>query len=139
MKKGQPVAKILMVDDNDDLLLLVGARLRSNGYEVVTASNGETAIKLALREKPALILLDMGLPDLDGCAVCRRLKSEVSIREIPIIVMSANSRQVDKDQAAECGAEGYMAKPCDPGSLLEGIGSLLERRTPHVTANSNCG
>lgn len=132
MKTEHSADKILVVDDNADLLFLLGERLRSNGFEVATAMDGETAIKMTLREKPALILLDLGIPGLDGFEVCRALKCDPSTRGIPIIMLSAKSRQGDKDRAAEAGAEGYMIKPCVPGVLLEEIRNLLERKTPHV-------
>lgn len=139
MKADAKAAKILVVDDDPDVRLLVGARLRSSGYEVVMAEDGEAAIKIFRREKPAMLLLDLGLPGLDGYQVCRTLKSDPSTREIPIIVLSAQSQQTDKDRAAELGVEGYVAKPFVPGALLSEIRTLLERRTPHVDPNPDRG
>ncbi len=137
--KTEQKAKILVVDDNPDVRFLVGARLRMNGYEVVTAEDGESAIEISLQEKPALLLLDLGLPNMTGFEVCRTLKANPSTRAIPIIVLSAKSQQTDRDRAFELGAEGYMVKPCAPGPLLGEIRNLLERSAPHVAKNSDSG
>ena len=93
------------------------------------------------QQKPALLLLDLGLPNSDGFEVCRTLKSDPSTREIPIIVLSAKSQQTDKDRASASGAEGYVAKPFDPGVLLAEIGNLLAGKgdAHHGAKNSNCG
>ncbi|MEI6150377.1 MAG: response regulator, partial [bacterium] len=119
---------LLVVDDDPDVLLLVGARLRAAGYEVVTAEDGETAIASTLREQPVMVLLDLGLPKMDGFEVCRRLKADPVTCGIPIMVFSAKSQQVDKDRASKFGADGYMAKPFDPGVLLTEIANLIGKK-----------
>ena len=126
---AKPIAaKILVVDDDPDVRLLVEARLRSNGYTAVAAEDGEACIAACRREKPALLVLDLGLPKIDGFEVCRRVKADPSTRAIPIIVLSAKSQQTDKDLAVAAGADGYMPKPFDAGVLLREIGTLLERK-----------
>ncbi|MDA3925976.1 MAG: response regulator [Kiritimatiellae bacterium] len=126
MSAEKQAVRILVVDDDSDVRLLLGGRLRRNGYEVVAAEDGESAVQIVRQENPALILLDLGLPKMDGFDVCRMLKADPATRRIPIIVLSAKSQQTDRDRASALGADGYMAKPFDPGVLLEEIRNLTE-------------
>jgi len=127
MNAEHKAAKILVVDDDQYVRLLLGARLRKNGYEVVTAEDGEEAVRIVGQVKPALILLDLGLPKMDGFEVCRTLKSDPETCGIPIIILSAKSQQADRDQASAAGAESYMAKPFNSVAILEEIQHLLVR------------
>lgn len=128
MNEEHKGAKILVVDDDQDVRLLMGVRLRKSGYDVVTAEDGEEAVRIVRQAKPDLILLDLGLPKMDGYEVCRTLKSGPETCGIPIIILSAKSQQTDREQASAAGAESYMAKPFNPVVILEAIRHLLESR-----------
>jgi CheY-like chemotaxis protein len=128
MNEEHKAAKILVVDDDQDVRLLMGVRLRKSGYDVVTAEDGEEAVRIVRQAKPDLILLDLGLPKMDGYEVCRTLKSDPETCGIPIIILSAKSQQTDREQALAAGAESCMAKPFNPVVVLEAIRHLLESR-----------
>ena len=121
----RPTAKILIADDEADILQLVGLRLKSSGYEVVTAVNGQETLTQVRAEKPDLIVLDLMMPKLDGYKVCRLLKFDAQFKEIPIIILSARMEPEDKKLAEECGADAYLTKPFESKVFLEKIKSLL--------------
>ena len=116
---------ILLVDDDPDALILVGARLRAAGYEVITAEDGEEALEKVRRETPALLVLDINMPKINGFEVCRILKSDPSTRSIPIIFFTAKSQKEDKIKQGTMGAQAYIIKPFDPKILLSIINNLL--------------
>jgi len=118
--------KILIVDDEQDLLQTMNERLRANGYEVATAADGVSAISVAQREKPDLILLDIGLPAGDGFSVIRRVKSLGPIALTPIIVITALEALTNKERALEAGAKAFFQKPIDIEALLAAIEKTLQ-------------
>ena len=117
-------ARILIVDDEPNILGTLAPLLRTRGYEVLTAMNGRTAVESAERDKPDLIVLDLGLPDMDGVDVCRQLRESM---QVPIIVLSARGAEGDKVRALDVGADDYMTKPFGAEELLARIRVALRR------------
>jgi DNA-binding response OmpR family regulator len=116
--------KILLVDDEPTLLETLAYNLRASGYEVVTASDGATALEVAHAEAPDLIILDLMLPELDGLTVCRSLRQ---VSDTPILVLTARTGELDKIVGLESGADDYMTKPFSLGELQARIRALLRR------------
>ncbi|MGA8653359.1 MAG: response regulator [Xanthobacteraceae bacterium] len=124
------MVKILYIEDNEDNLYMLSNRLARRGYEVVSARNGEQGIAMAASEAPALILMDLSLPIIDGWEATRRLKSEASTRNIPVIALSAHAMAGDREKAIAAGCDEYDTKPVDLSRLLDKITTLLGRRSP---------
>jgi len=116
-----PRPKILLVDDDPDLLRALRLRLRANNYEVTTATNGYAAIASAQKERPSLIILDLGLPVGDGFVVLDRLQNIDSLSGIPVIVLSARDPQTNEERALKSGAAAFFQKPADNEELLNVI------------------
>jgi len=123
-KKGD-AKKILIVDDEPNILRTVADRLRMTGYEVVTAADGEEGLERALEEKPDLILLDILMPRLDGFATLDRLGQITETRDIPVIMLTARSQAEDVLRATASGAADYVVKPFDLVGLIEKIDKVL--------------
>jgi two-component system, OmpR family, KDP operon response regulator KdpE len=116
-----PKPKILVVDDDPDLVRALRLRLRANNYEVTTATDGYTAVAAAQKERPALIILDLGLPVGDGFVVLDRLQAIDSLSSIPIIVLSARDPQANEERALKAGAAAFFQKPADNDELMNVI------------------
>jgi len=114
-------AKILLVDDDPDLVRALRLRLRANNYEVATASDGYAAIASAQKERPSLIILDLGLPVGDGFVVLERLQNSDTLAGIPVIVLSARDPQSNEERALKAGAAAFFQKPADNDELLNVI------------------
>ena len=125
-------AKVLIVDDQPSILATMGPLLRSRGYDVVTAMNGRGAIESVERDKPDLIVLDLGLPDVDGIEVCRIVR-EHSLT--PIIVLSAWGAEGDKVRALDTGADDYVTKPFGAEELTARIRAALRRADTSSSAS----
>jgi two-component system alkaline phosphatase synthesis response regulator PhoP len=121
MAKG----KILVVDDEIYIVHILDFSLGMEGYEVVTALDGEQAVERALAEKPDLIVLDIMMPKLDGYETCRILKKDEATRDIPVILLSAKGRNIDQKIGFEVGADDYITKPFSPRKLVERINTIL--------------
>jgi len=121
MSKG----KILVVDDEAYLLQILDFSLGAEGYEVVTAEDGEQAIQKAKSEQPDLIVLDIMMPKIDGYEACRKLKQDPAMKDVPVILLTAKGRDIDRKLGLEVGADDYITKPFSPSKLLEKIGSFL--------------
>ncbi|MFQ5594148.1 MAG: response regulator transcription factor [Anaerolineae bacterium] len=119
-------AKILVVDDEPHIVRLVSFKLKKAGFDVLTAVNGQQALELTLSEQPALILLDVMLPDADGYAVCYQLKEQLGPQAPKIVLLSARSREIDILKGYESGADSYITKPFDPQNLLTSVEQILE-------------
>ena len=119
-------AKILVVDDEADLVETIRFSLELGGYNVLVASNGEEGLNLARQEKPDLILLDLMLPKLDGYKVCRLLKFDERYKQIPILMLTAKTQEKDKILGKETGANEYITKPFDMDELMAKIKSYLK-------------
>jgi CheY-like chemotaxis protein len=124
------MVKILYVEDNEDNLYMLSNRLKRRGYEVVLARDGEQGIAMASSEGPALILMDLSLPVIDGWEATRRLKAEAITRNIPVIALSAHAMAGDREKAIAAGCDDYDTKPVDLPRLLEKIAALLGRHVP---------
>ncbi|MBI5838226.1 MAG: response regulator [Candidatus Eisenbacteria bacterium] len=124
MKKG----KILVVDDEVYIVHILDFSLGMEGYEVVTALNGEEALAKAAEHKPDLVVLDIMMPRMDGYETCKRLKSDDSTRNIPVILLSAKGRNVDQKMGFEVGADDYITKPFSPRKLVERINAILHQQ-----------
>jgi CheY-like chemotaxis protein len=115
--------KILIVDDEPDIVRLLAARLRVNGYETVTAFNGSDGVEVALKEHPDLILLDILMPVMNGYQTLEKIKANESTKDIPVIMVSAKAQAEDKDMAKAKGAFDFVPKPFEPKGLLKTIKS----------------
>jgi DNA-binding response OmpR family regulator len=118
--------RILVVDDEKDLIEVLTLRLEANGYEVVSAYDGQDGLDKAKREKPDLIILDLMLPKMDGYKVCGLLKSNSRYNKIPIILFTARAQEADKKLGEELGGDAYINKPFEPQTLLAKIKELLK-------------
>ena len=121
--------KILVVDDEEHIAELISYNLTNNGYKVVIANNGIDAVKLAVEEKPSLILLDLMIPGKDGYDVCKDVRSNSEIRNTPIIMLTAKSEEIDKILGLELGADDYITKPFSVRELLARVKAVLRRFT----------
>ena len=119
--------RILLVDDEPQIVRLVGRRLRANGYEVLAADNGEMALELAQSEMPDLVILDLMLPKLDGYKVCGLLKRDSRYAQIPIILFTARAQEEDIKIGKEVGANAYITKPFNAQTLLQKIQELVRK------------
>ncbi len=117
--------KILLVDDEVDLVETVRFPLEREGYTVLVSYNGEDALQQARKEKPDLILLDIMLPKLDGFKVCRLLKFDERYKYIPVLMMTAKTQEKDKSLGMETGADEYVTKPFDVDQLMAKVRSYL--------------
>ncbi len=121
--------KILVVDDEPDVASLLTLLLKSQGYNVIAAGDGQEALELARDQSPDLILLDIMLPRLDGYKVARMLKFDENFSHIPIIMLTAKIQEKDKETGLEMGANAYVTKPFDTEELLKKIkDTLAEKR-----------
>ena len=117
--------KILIIEDEESIRGFLKINLKRNGYEVIEADNGELGVKLALKEKPAIIILDVMLPGIDGFKVCKIIRNEDE--KVGIIMITAKSQDLDKIMGLEYGADDYIIKPFNPMELLLRIKALLRR------------
>jgi CheY-like chemotaxis protein len=119
------MSKILYIEDTENNRILVERKLRRCGYEVITAEDAETGLALAAREQPELILMDMGLPGLDGWAATRRLRADPALKHIRVIALTAHAMPGDKERGLEAGCDDYDTKPFEFERLLKKIQTLL--------------
>ncbi len=118
---------ILVVDDEKHIVELVKFNLEKDGYQVLVAQDGLEAYNTAKKEKPDLIILDVMLPEMDGFEVCRIIQKDREIGEIPIIILTAKSEEIDKILGLEIGADDYITKPFSPRELLARVKARLRR------------
>jgi two-component system, OmpR family, alkaline phosphatase synthesis response regulator PhoP len=119
--------KILIVEDEKDIVKMLNYNLKKEGFRTIEAYDGEDALGLALKERPDLILLDLMLPGIDGLEVCRQLKKEPKSAGIPIIMLTAKTQETDKVVGLELGADDYVSKPFSPKELIARIRAVLRR------------
>ncbi|HEY5209984.1 MAG TPA: response regulator [Stellaceae bacterium] len=119
------MAKILYVEDNEDNIYMLTNRLTRRGHEMVIARDGQEGFDTAHRELPALILMDLDLPVMDGWEASRRLKGSAATQHIPIIALSAHAMSGDRDRAMAAGCDDYDTKPVELPRLLEKIAAML--------------
>jgi two-component system, OmpR family, KDP operon response regulator KdpE len=123
--------QILLIDDEVSIQRAMTPLLRSRGYTVKVASNGREALEMFERERPDLVILDLGLPDIDGTEVCRRLRER---SDTPILVLSARGAETDKVAALDEGADDYVTKPFGPEELMARIRAALRRAVGRESA-----
>lgn len=119
--------KILLVDDEPDILELVGYHLRKEGYTVFTACDGQQGIDTALRESPALIILDVMMPGMDGMETCERMRSFPQLNDTLVVFLTALAEDYSMMAGYEAGADDYITKPVKPKVLVSKIKALLRR------------
>ena len=125
------MARILYVEDNEDNIYMLQNRLRRQGFDVLIARDGASGVEMAKAERPDLILMDLGLPVMDGWEASRRLKSDDATSHIPVIALSAHAMSDDRTQALEAGCDEYDVKPVEWVRLLTKIRALLPTGARH--------
>ena len=118
---------LLLVDDDPEILTLLRAKLADEPFELLTAVEGESALNIVRTQKPDLVVLDVNLPGLSGLEVCRSLRADKDTRDIPIIILSGRSDQIDRVLGLEFGADDYVTKPFNPRELILRIHNVLRR------------
>jgi len=119
--------KILIADDEPDVTKILGLRLKAGGYDVVTAQDGEEAIRVAHEEKPDLIILDVRMPGKDGYAVFQELRAVEDTKSIPVLFFSALQPEQFEQKAIPLGANGFISKSVDPAEILSKIAAVLTK------------
>jgi DNA-binding response OmpR family regulator len=129
-------ARVLVVEDDEDIADVLRRSLRQEGYEVRISSDGVDALDVATGFVPDLVVLDLGLPRLDGLEVCRRLRAD---GDVPILVLTARAETEDRVGGLDSGADDYLVKPFERQELLARIRALLRRRPPRGSASLSVG
>jgi two-component system phosphate regulon response regulator PhoB len=119
--------RVLIVDDDPDILRLVSYNLNQAGFDTATADTGRKALEAVQGHPPDLIILDVMLPDVDGLEVCRTLRGHESSRNIPIVMLTARTEEIDRVVGFELGADDYVMKPFSPRELVLRVKSILRR------------
>jgi len=117
--------RILVVDDEMYIVNILDFTLAGEGWEVISANNGEDALRTLLKAEPDLVILDVMMPRIDGVEVCRAIKAREESAETPVILLSAKDSDRDRDKGMEAGADLYLTKPFSPSRLIEEIRNLL--------------
>ena len=121
--------KILVIEDDPGTVRLIKDCLQQGGYQVLTAPNGLEGIRKAKSEEPDLIILDILLPGVDGFEICHRLRAEPQTAKLPVLMLSAMAREIDKATGLKVGADDYITKPADPSEIVNRVESLLAKKT----------
>ena len=116
---------VLLVEDNEDNLVIYSTILRYSGFTVVEARDGQAGIDAAHREHPALILMDVSIPIIDGLEATRRLKADPETAHIPVIALTAHALAADHQRALDAGCDGYIPKPAEPRVVLAAVRRYL--------------
>jgi len=119
---------VLYIDDTENNRILVSRRLAKKGYTVLTADNALAGLEVARAQRPDLILMDMGMPDLDGWSATSQLKADPNLGHIPVIALTAHAMQGDREKALESGCDDYETKPFDFPRLFQKIEAYLAGR-----------
>jgi DNA-binding response OmpR family regulator len=117
---------VLVADDDDDILLLVTTRLRRDGFDVIAARNGEEALALAKERFPAIAVLDIGMPKLDGLEVLQRIRADQTLTEMKVLLLTAKAQESDVRRGYEAGADAYVRKPFSPAELSTRVRELAD-------------
>ena len=118
--------RVLVADDDEDILLLVTTRLRRDGFDVVSARDGNEALALALEHRPAVAVLDIGMPGLGGLEVLERIRSDESLRGMRVLLLTAKAQESDVRRGYAAGADAYMRKPFSPAELSARVRELMD-------------
>jgi DNA-binding response OmpR family regulator len=124
MSNARPL--VLVADDDEDILQLVVLRLGRSGYDVVSATDGESAVELAMARCPDLVVIDVAMPRLDGLEITRMLRAREETASIPILLLTARTRDVDVELGLAAGADDYVTKPFSPELLAQRVAALLQ-------------
>ena len=119
--------RVLIVEDNEKNLKLVRDVLQATGYRTLQATTGEEAVELALSQAPALVLMDVQLPGIDGVEALERLRQNERTASIPVLALTAQAMSGDRERFLEAGFDGYLAKPVDVGELIETVREHCDR------------
>ena len=130
-------AKILVIDDEEDIRELVGLNLTREGYEVLYSETGEQGLESARSQQPDVILLDLMLPGMDGLEVCRKLKADSNVSAIPVVMLTAKSEDIDVVTGLELGADDYVTKPFSGKVLVARVRALLRRCDESEASDGN--
>jgi DNA-binding response OmpR family regulator len=125
---GTPVPVIVAADDDQDILRLIAFRLERSGYRVVVAHDGEEALRAVREHVPALAVLDVRMPKMDGYEVTRAIRADDATRDIPVILLTARVQDADVQRGFEAGADDYVRKPFSPQELRSRVQAILGRR-----------
>ncbi len=128
--------KILLVDDEPDILEIVGYNLSQEGYKIVTASNGKEAIMMAKKERPQLIVMDVMMPEMDGIEACENIRKIPELSQVIITFLTARSEDYSQLAGFEVGADDYITKPIKPKLLVSKVKALLRRLKNEESKNS---
>src|SRR5829696_10173952 len=126
-KEGEPMSRVLVVDDEPQIRRTLAINLRARGYQVDLAASGEEALKVAADQRPDVVVLDLGLPGIDGLQVIHGLRGWT---QVPIIVLSVRQREADKVAALDAGADDYVTKPFGINELLARLRAAVRRAIP---------
>jgi len=121
--------KLLIVDDEAHIRMLIGQtleELEDEGVDFFTAENGEQALEIIQAERPQLVFLDVMMPKMNGMEVCRRVKKELGLNDVFIVLLTAKGQELDRQKGQEVGADVYMTKPFDPEKILEKAREVLQ-------------
>jgi DNA-binding response OmpR family regulator len=116
---------VLVADDDEDILLLVTTRLKRDGFEIVQASNGDEALAVARERRPALAVLDIGMPGLDGVEVLEQIRADGDLRAMKVLLLTAKAQESDVRRGFAAGADAYVKKPFSPADLSARVRELL--------------
>ena len=118
--------RVMVVEDNELNMKLFNDLLEANGYEVIQTRDGLSALELARKHKPDLILMDIQLPEISGLEITKMLKSDAELKSIPVIAVTAFAMKGDEEKIREGGCEGYIAKPISVANFLQTVARFLE-------------
>lgn len=120
------IKKILVVDDDPYILMSLEFLMKKNGFEVMVARNGTEALELVEKQVPDIVLLDIMMPDVDGYAICKHIKSSRKLKEAKVVFMSAKSKETDIQKGYDLGASLYITKPFSTRQLLKQVQELIQ-------------
>lgn len=132
--REMPERVVVVVEDDANIADLVDLYLREAGFRVLQAAGGERGLELIAQHRPALVVLDVGLPDVDGFEVCRRIRSSAATAALPVLFLTARDGEIDRVLGLELGADDYVTKPFSPRELVARVKAILRRGRPAVSA-----
>jgi two-component system phosphate regulon response regulator PhoB len=127
MKTPRLARLVMLMEDEDDIARLVAHHLESSGFRIHRPARPQSLIPDAEKDGPALFILDLMLPEVDGFQLCRSIRAHPSLRDIPILILTARTAAEDRKRALESGADAYITKPFRPSALLAAVRTLFER------------
>lgn len=137
LSMSNPKIKILLVDDEPDIVEFLSYNLKKEGYDVLTASNGKDAIEIARKEIPQLIVLDVMMPDMDGIETCREIREQKGLSDVLIAFLTARSEDYTQIAGFEVGADDYITKPIKPRVFISRVKALLRRLQTSTESDGN--